>query len=84
MTKYLLENGVRRNFFGGNDYTFLIRRGAQSGADTPVPGSVILTSGVDVQSLTGHFDSVRFTKTGTYTYVISEKGPSGTSAGCQL
>lgn len=80
VTKYLLENGVRRNFFGGNDYTFLIRRGAQSGADTPVPGSVILTSGVDVQSLTGHFDSVRFTKTGTYTYVISEKGPSGTSA----
>ena len=84
VTKYLLENGVRRNFFGGNDYTFLIRRGAQSGADTgaetPVPGSVILTSRADVQSLTGHFDSVRFTKTGTYTYVISEQGPSGTSA----
>lgn len=84
VTKYLLENGVRRDFFGGNDYTFTIRAGALSAADTPLPNQaadggheINLRSTVGVQSLNGAFDSVRFTKTGTYTYVIREGRPDG-------
>lgn len=84
VTKYLLEKNAqgeyeRRNFFGGNTYTFLIRAGAQSapGIDTPVPNpSVILPSTAGVSSLSGNFDSVRYTQPGTYTYVINEERPT--------
>ena len=84
VTKYLLEKNAqgeyeRRNFFGGNTYTFLIRAGAQSapGIDTPVPNpSVILPSTAGLSSLSGNFDSVRYTQPGTYTYVINEERPT--------
>lgn len=81
VTKYLLENNQRRAFFGGNSYTFLIRKGARSDIATPpVPASVVLHSTAGDMSLKDHFATIRFTKNGTYTYVISEERPDGTSA----
>ncbi|MCI9331142.1 MAG: hypothetical protein HFG05_03080 [Oscillibacter sp.] len=85
VTKYLTEGGNRRPFFGGYEYSFHVRPGAQSAVGvpggTPLPdnagGNVVLRSNRGDMSLSGGFGGIRFAQAGTYTYVLSENRPGG-------